>query len=1021
MAKTIPVAGPTRRGPRRQAAVTDGREVPVVRIFLSSPGDVVVERAIARDLIERDLAKHPAYRSLKLEVIAWDDPDARIPMLANETSQQSVNNGRPRPSTCDIVIVILWARMGTPLPDTILKPDGDRFLSGTEWEYLDAIHSPREPKPDVLVYRRTEKPRVDPDDDEEVAQYRCVKAFFARFRNADGSLAGGVNEYEMPEGFKGLLRHHLDELLHRRVPAGDGDEQRAVAATIPAAYVAWLRDQCADVNLLGQERQQGQALTLNHVYVPALTARPAGLPGPTGRRTVAQWQRDEHLRSRPIPLLQRLDGESLYVPAPAGAGKSSFCRWAVLQSIGAEVVASVPAPDEFAEPVPTNLQGRLPLLVPLRDFHEDIDCGRGRRAGGRLQLEGALVAWAGRLMGGRLTGDNILAHLRAGTAFLLLDGLDEVPVSDTRDGATVYPRDLLLSGLADALPVWLEAGNRVLLTSRPYGLDENDLRRLGLPHAPLEPLPKPLQDLFVARWFHALGRPEQTQGLVATIRDREYLAPLVENPMMLTALCVLHDSGGRLPEDRYELYRRIVGNVLFHRFRDEMRQREPARARLEAIAYGMHVGDGEAPRGSPAAELSYLEIDHVLRAFAADDPYGERARVGTVARRDELLSRSGLLLPQPNERAAFYHFSLQEFLAAERILRTEDDLLPVFRARSVVAAWRPTLMFLFAGKIAGKMPPWGFRLLGQLTAEQNRVTVKANPAPAVFIAEALDLSLAKNYAVPELLAGAFRRLVLNAIEDEVELQARQALGLTLGRIGDPRIFDLRDPRAYVEVPAGTYPYGDEGRTIEIAQAFRIGRYPVTHRQFAAFLAAEGYTDRRWWSEGGRAWLEEEKVTEPRFWHDRRWNAPNQPVVGVSFWEAEAFCAWAGGRLPTEEEWEAAARGSEGFAYPWGCDWEDGICNTEKAGLGVTSPVGLFPRSRQAQLGIEDLAGNVLEWCGSLHDPTMKDYVDLRELRGGCWSGSRDDARSGFRFGTFPIFQSRFVGFRVVCSSPIFGR
>src|SRR5262249_11174942 len=150
--------------------------------------------------------------------------------------------------------------------------------------------------------------------------------------------------------------------------------------------------------------------------------------------------------------------------------------------------------------------------------------------------------------------------------------------------------------------------------------------------------------------------------------------------------------------------------------------------------------------------------------------------------------------------------------------------------------------------------------------------------------------------------------------DEVELKARNALGLTLGRVGDPRIVDLRnaqgnvDLRAYVEVPAGTYPYGDEGRTVEIRRPFWIGRYPVTKQQFAAFIAADGYDHRQWWSNRGRAWLEGEKAAEPRYWHDRRRNAANQPVVGVSFWEAEAFCASAGGRLPAEEEWEAAARG-----------------------------------------------------------------------------------------------------------------
>jgi hypothetical protein len=593
-----------------------------------------------------------------------------------------------------------------------------------------------------------------------------------------------------------------------------------------------------------------------------------------------------------------------------------------------------------------------------------------------------------------------------------------VPVSDTRAGAEVYPRDLLLTGLADALPVWLKVGNRVLLTSRPYGLDEDGLHRLGLLQATLEPLPESLQNLFVARWFHALGKAEQTNGLIATLRERADLAPLAENPMMLTALCVLWDNGGRLPEDRYELYRRIVGNVLFHRFRDEVRQREPARARLEVIAHGMHVGDPESPRESPAAEISYLEIDHILRAFAADDPYDESGAVGPVAQREELLTRSGLLLPRPGDRAAFYHLSVQEFLAAERILRTEDDLLPVFRAYSPVAAWRPTLMFLFAGKTGAKTPRWGADLLARLIAEQDRAAVKANPAPAVFIAEALDLCLAKNYVVAEELKEAFRGVALNSIEDEVELQARNVLGLTLGRVGDPRIFDLRDRqgnvdwRAYVEVPAGPYPYGDAGQTVEIRQPFWIGRYPVTNQRFATFIATGGYGDRQWWSNEGRAWLEKEKAAEPEYWHDRRLNAPNQPVVGVSFWEAEAFCAWAGGRLPTEEEWEAAARGPKGRVYPWGDAWQDGICNTREARLGVTSPVGLFTRGRQADRAIDDLAGNVWEWCASIYN--LKGSPGSRVLRGGSCLYSRGRARSASRFRFNPVVRQTPFGFRVVC-------
>ncbi len=761
-------------------------------------------------------------------------------------------------------------------------------------------------------------------------------------------------------------------------------------------------------------------MTLNHVYVPALTSPPAA---PPVRKRGGKKQSEEADARKPIPLLQRLDQESLYVPAPAGAGKSTFCRWAVLQSIaGADISHPVSAPADFAEPLPANLRGRLPLLICLRDFHQDMDCSRGRRVWHRAQLEQAMAHWADGSSPEGLTGALLLAHLKAGSVFLLLDGLDEVPVSDARDRATVYPRDLLLSGLADALPAWLKAGNRILLTSRPYGLDETGVHRLGLPNAPLEPLPEPLQDLFITRWFHTLDKAEQTPGLIETIRDRDDLAPLAENPMLLTALCVLYDSGGRLPEDRYELYKRVVNNVLFHRFRDEVRQREPARARLEAIALGMHTGDADFPRRSPAAEISYLDIEHALREFAAEDSSYERGRVEPVAQREELLTRSGLLLPRPNDHAAFYHLSVQEFLAAERILRTKDDLEPVFRDRSAVAEWRPTLMFLFAGKIAGKTPRWGAELLGRLIEHQDRAAVKANPAPAAFIAEALELCLAKRYVLPNTLKESFRQLALNAVDDEIALQARQALGLCLGRLGDPRIFDLRDPRAYVEVPAGTYPYGEKRKTVEIAAPFRLGRYPVTNGQYQAFVDDGGYRDRQWWSDGGWKWLQEEKVTEPRFWHTRRWNAPNQPVVGVCFWEAEACCAWAGGRLPREQEWEAAARGPHGSVYPWGEDWEDGICNSAEGGLGFTSPVGMFPRARQAELGIEDLAGNVLEWCGSAYDPAnIEDRNAPRGLRGGSWSLNRDSARSADRNWSLPVNRGSYFGFRVLCSSPIFGR
>ncbi|WP_295383888.1 hypothetical protein [uncultured Thiodictyon sp.] len=103
-----------------------------------------------------------------------------------------------------------------------------------------------------------------------------------------------------------------------------------------------------------------------------------------------------------------------------------------------------------------------------------------------------------------------------------------------------------------------------------------------------------MQTLFVTRWFHALDKADLTAGLLASIAGREDLAPLAENPLLLTALCVIYGNGRRLPEDRYHLYQRILDNVLYNRYLGDARSREPLKARLEAIAYGMHTGEGLA-------------------------------------------------------------------------------------------------------------------------------------------------------------------------------------------------------------------------------------------------------------------------------------------------------------------------------------------------------------------------------------------------------------------------------------------
>src|SRR5438067_496645 len=112
-----------------------------LRVFLASPGDVADERALALKVLD-DLRYHPLLqRPLLLDAVAWDKPAGGTPMLATLTPQEAIAQGLPKPSECDIVIVIFWSRMGTPLPGQYTKPDGSRYRSGTEWEFENAVQA----------------------------------------------------------------------------------------------------------------------------------------------------------------------------------------------------------------------------------------------------------------------------------------------------------------------------------------------------------------------------------------------------------------------------------------------------------------------------------------------------------------------------------------------------------------------------------------------------------------------------------------------------------------------------------------------------------------------------------------------------------------------------------------------------------------------------------------------------------------------------------------------------------------
>jgi len=346
-----------------------------VRVFVSSPKDVAEERQLARRVVER-LAKDPVYRDdLKLDPILWDDPEAPAPMLAQLTPQESVNRGLVRPSDCEIVVTILWSRMGTPL-ETPLKADGTAYLSGTEWEFEDALNDAKEAGRDVLLFRCTREPLVslkDPDFAEKKRQLDLVEAFFKQFTGPGGGPCGGYTEYETATRFEKLLEHNLRSLLPRhsqsatkRVRAKPSqklcdDSGLTAAPIVPGAYRDWLKNETGSLELLGIGGSQGRSLFLSSVYVPLVTTRGGGREIAIDRRQRADL------------LLDALGNESLYVPGGPGFGKSTFCSWvAWLVCAGAIPPADVEPPGEFVESLPETLRNKLPVLVRLREFWEDL-------------------------------------------------------------------------------------------------------------------------------------------------------------------------------------------------------------------------------------------------------------------------------------------------------------------------------------------------------------------------------------------------------------------------------------------------------------------------------------------------------------------------------------------------------------------------------------------------------------------------------------------------------------------------
>ena len=384
---------------------------------------------------------------------------------------------------------------------------------------------------------------------------------------------------------------------------------------------------------------------------------------------------------------------------------------------------------------------------------------------------------------------------------------------------------------------------------------------------------------------------------------------------------------------------------------------------------------------------------------------------GSVDANEELLEKethdSGIVSSVGTD-LRFWHLSFQEYLAAREIasLSEKQQIERVVESGKLYRPeWRE-MMRLLGGVLRqqGEAKIEGFfqAVLDRLP----RPPALADQARCAALLGAMMRDLSRMGYQPK--TPDYERTVKTAMRifdakaaTQIDIKTRIEAADALGQVGDPRL----EEDHWVTIPAGTFrmgaqkqnkkgqnydpeAYDDESPVHDVTlPAFRIGRFPVTVQEFDSFIKNGGYSARKYWA-GGYGEFE-----EPEDW-ERQKQYPNRPVVGVSWFEAAAYCSWAGGRLPTEAEWERAARGPEGTRYPWGNEppLDASRANYDNA-IGHLTPVGLFPSGSTPE-GLCDMLGNVWEWCGdwfgpyetgSQENPAGPKEGDSKVLRGGSWN------------------------------------
>ena len=942
-----------------------------LRVFLASPGDVADERGLALNVLEQ-LQYDPLLRGkITIEIVAWDKPGAGAPMLVTLTPQEAIKKGLPTPAECDVVIVVFWARMGTPLPDDWKKPDGCRYLSGTEWEYLNALEgAEKHEKPTILVYRRTEKIALDPDDpafDSKSQQWRQVKQFFQSFANPDGSIRRGYNPYLKPDEFREQLNVHLRAVVRDILDSKPTVPATSSAPPVPAAPAPPLWPDSP---------------------FPGLRAfTPDDAPIFFGRGQETDGLVDKLADSKT---------RFLVVVGASGSGKSSLVAAGLIPRLQA---GAIPGSRDWAcirfSPGEVGDNPFMALAQPFKDALQK------RRQQPR--------EWADRLATDSSATlielcDLVLADQPVWAELLLfIDQFEEL-------FTLVAPR------YVDAFVEWLHqaaqtARLRVVATLRA------DFYHHCVERAPLAALLRdgsyPLAAPGPGALHEMIARPAERAGLVFEAKlDEQILSDTGTEPgrlaLLAFALAELYAmrTDDHLTWAAYEGFGRVAGAI--------------AKRAEDTVG---KLGVTQQTVGDVFREL--VEFD----------------KGGTVTRRRVLQAR--LVRSAEAERL------VKAFVDDARLLvggRGEDGQPVVEVAHETLfSAWKALRDWiashreqLKAGQdLEDAAREWhdigkhGSGLAAGARLKRYRQAVN----PSELAARFLRASQRRLWTLRGA-AGAAAALVLAIMLGTVWLYAngltiKHGTSMVLAAVG---LYRMSEPEM-VRIPAGEFwmGSGEDDREalaseklrhrVTIPRSFEIGKYEVTFDEYDQFAHATG-----------RALPA-----------DQGWGRGRRPVINVSWEDAVAYAAWLSKmtgksyRLPTEAEWEYAARAGSEAARFWGddakqaCQYANGADRRlRQAGYGgeihdcddgyvYTAEVGSFKANN---LGLQDMMGNVWEW---VQDSWHGDYRDApadgsawqeagggpRVLRGGSWYNEPRGLRSAARSRYAPRDRDYNVGFRLV--------